>query len=73
VTEKKHEKAKREHREAKREHEKATREHERAEEEHMNEMSFSAEAKRRHLSQSAVTCWPRFETIYIYILYTFRT
>lgn len=53
------------------EHEGAQREHERASREqggeHIDETGISARAKRRGLSQQAVTCWPRFgETIYIY-------
>ena len=48
--------------------ERAIREYERAEGEHINETGVSGGAKRRHLSQQAVTCWLRFgEIIYIYI------
>jgi hypothetical protein len=47
------------------------REHERAEGEHIDETGVSGGAKRRGLSQQAVTCWPGFgETIYIYIYTT---
>ena len=52
------------------EHEGAAREHGRAEGEHIDETVVSGGAKRRHLSQLAVTCWPGFgETIYIYIFF----
>ena len=57
-----------EHGGAAREQERATREHGRAMREHIDETGLSGGAKRRHLSQQTVTCWPGFgETIYIYI------
>jgi len=52
---------------AKGEHGGAAREHRGAEREHIDEIGVSGGAKRRHLSQRAVTCWPGFgDTIYIY-------
>jgi hypothetical protein len=45
-------------------------EHKGVEREHIDEMGFSGGAKRRHLSQPAVTCWLRFgDTIYNYMHY----
>jgi len=68
--------ATREQRRAVREYGGAEGEHRGAEREHIDEMGVSGRAKRRHLSQPAVTCWPGFgEVIYIYIydmLYTSR-
>ncbi len=53
---------------AMREQRRAAREHGGAEGEHIDETVDSGGAKRRHLSQPAVTCWPGFgESIYIYI------
>jgi len=50
-----------------REQGRAAREHGRAEREQKDETGSSGGAKRRHLSQPAVTCWPGFgDTIYIY-------
>jgi len=43
-----------------REQGRAAREHGGAEGEQMDETVFSGGAKRRHLSQRAVTCWPGF-------------
>jgi len=66
VAKKEHERAMREHEGAMREQRRAAREHGGAEREHIDEMGVSEKAKRRHLSQLAVTCWPGFgETIYI--------
>ncbi len=58
-----------EHGGAMREQGRAAREHGGAEGEQMDETVFSGGAKRRHLSQRAVTCWPGFgDTIYIYFV-----
>ena len=47
----------------------AAREHGGAEGEHIDETVISGGAKRRHLSQPTVTCWPGFgETVYIYTI-----
>jgi len=65
--------AAREYGRAKREYGRAEGEHGRAEGEHINETGVSAGAKRRHLSQQSVTCWPGFgETIYIYSILEFQ-
>jgi len=50
-----------------REHERAMREHGRAGREQRHELSLSARAKPRSLSQLKVTCRPEFEMLYIYI------
>ena len=56
------------HKGALREQGRAAREHWRAEGEHIDEMGVSGGAKRRHLSQRAVTCWLGFgDIIYIYV------
>ena len=62
----------REYRKAMREQGRAGGEYRGVEGEHINEMGVSAGAKRRHLSQRLVTCWPGFEET-LYILYTPRT
>ncbi len=65
--------AEREHKGATREQGRATREHGGAEGEHIDETVVSGGAKRRHLSQPAVTCWPGFgDTIYTYNLYPYN-
>ena len=62
--------AEREHGGAAREQGRAAREHGGAEGEHIDETVVSGGAKRRRLSQPAVTCWPQFG-VAIYI-YTFK-
>ena len=66
MAEKEHWGAKREHEGVIREQGKAAREHRGTEGEYINETGVSGGAKRRHLSQRLVTCWPRFgDAIYI--------
>ena len=60
VAEEEHKGAEREQRRAAREQGIAARDHGRAEGEHIDELGFSGAAKRLHLSQPAVTCWPQF-------------
>ena len=68
MAEREHGKAEREHGGAIRKQRRAAREHKRAEGEHIDKTVVSGGAKRRHLSQRTVTCWPGFgDTIYIYI------
>ncbi len=68
LTKEKQEKAKREHKRATRKQKRATREHKEAKREHIDKIDVSEGAKRQHLSQRVITCWPVFgDTIYVYI------
>jgi len=68
VAKREHEEAAREQKKAIREQRKAAREHREAEREHIDETGVSGRAKRRPLSQRAVSCWSGFgDAIYIYI------
>ena len=63
---------KREHYLSMREQGRAAREHGEAEGEHIDETVVSGRAKRRHLSQRPITCWPGFgDTIHIYVFCSF--